>query len=609
MLHTDSTNDEARYCVGIDLGTTNCCLSFVPRDGSGNDLRVLDVPQLVREGEVNGGPLLPSFLYMVAEAERRTGAWRLPWQEEDGDRTAGALARDRGAQVPDRLVSSAKSWLCYGDADREGPILPWEAPDGIPRVSPVDASAAYLAHLRDAWNVVMAKGDPALALERQAVVLTVPASFDAVARELTVRAAEKVGLRDLTLLEEPQAALYAWIADRGAHWRDELDIGDRLLVLDIGGGTTDLSLIEVAEEDGELALKRVAVGDHILLGGDNMDLTLAHVTAQRLAPEGRLDRWQMQQLVHACRAAKETLFENPDAGPRPLTVVGRGSSLIAATLRTELTREESETVLVDGFFPRCARSARPEIHTGGLREIGLPYAADPAITRHLAAFVDRDDRLPTALLFNGGVMKAKRLRNRVAEVVGNWTEGPGTRVLSTADLDVAVARGAAYYGLARRGEGIRIRGGTARGYYIGVEAARPAVPGIPAPILALCVAPQGMEEGSETRLDEREFAVVVGERAEFRFFSSIRRSEDLAGKVVDRWEPDEITELSPIVTQLDPREIVADTEERTAVPVQLHTRVTEIGTLELYFLGREDGQRWRLEFDVKEHRRGHGEPE
>ncbi len=609
MSGFDSAAGDARFCVGIDLGTTNSCVAYVPAEGDDDAVRVLEIPQLVRAGEVAPAPLLPSFLYMVAEAEHRPGAWRLPWQDEDADRVTGVAARERGAEVPDRLVASAKSWLCHGGADREGPILPWEAPEGVPRVSPVDAAAAYLGHLRDAWNAVMAQGDPTCELERQAVVLTVPASFDAVARELTQRAAERIGLHEPTLLEEPQAALYAWIAERGATWRDELRVGDRLLVLDVGGGTTDLSLIQVAEEEGELTLERVAVGDHILLGGDNMDLTLAHVAAQRLAPGGRLDRWQMRQLVHACRAAKEAILTHPEAGPRPLTVVGRGSSLIASTLRTELTPTETEAVLIDGFFPRCEPAARPERRLGGLRELGLPYAADPAVTRHLAEFLGRRDAPPSALLFNGGVMKAARLRGRVAEVVGGWTPGPAPRLLEPASFDLAVARGAAYYGRARRGQGVRIRGGTARSYYIGVEAARPAVPGIPAPLLALCVAPQGMEEGSETRLDERELAVVVGERAEFRFFSSTRRPDDRPGQVIEGWENDEIQELSGIVTALerseepDPLSNAETNQARgTVVPVQLHTRASEIGTLDLFFLGRDEGQRWRLEFDVKEHR-------
>lgn len=588
---------QPRYSVGIDLGTTNSCLAYAPLTDNTQAVRMLPLPQLVQAAEVAAPELLPSFLYQVAEAEQQEGAWRLPWQNQDASTIAGAFARDRGAEVPSRLISSAKSWLCFGGADREGAILPWEAPAEVPRLSPVQASAAYLAHLRDAWNATMARDDENLRLEHQAVVLTVPASFDAVARELTVRAAAQVGLADLTLLEEPQAALYAWIAARGDRWRDELNVGDRLLVLDIGGGTSDMSLIDAAEEEGVLALRRVAVGDHILLGGDNMDLALAHVAAQELAPGGRLDRWQMQALVHACRRAKEVLLAQPQAPPQALTVVGRGSALIAATLRTELSREETEAVLVDGFLPRCQATDQPQARRAGLRELGLPYAADPGITRHLAAFLAKREGAPTAVLFNGGVMKAPRLRERVSEVLGDWAPaGSAPRILASADLDLAVARGAAYYGRARRGEGVRIRGGTARSYYVGVEAARPAVPGIPTPMLALCIAPQGMEEGTETALEEQEFSITTGERAEFSFFSSSSRGEDEAGTLVDDWRPDEIIESSPIVTAL------GEEEAGRRVPVKLHTRVTEIGTLELYFLGREPGQRWRLEFDVQEHR-------
>jgi molecular chaperone DnaK (HSP70) len=619
-----------RYAVGIDLGTTNCCLAYAALDRATAPVRVLRVPQLIHPGEVETRPLLPSFLYQVATAEMRAGAWRLPWERQDRATVSGAIARQRAGESPGRVVASAKSWLAHGGVDREGAILPWEAPDGVPKISPVAAAAVYLGHLRAAWNAAFAAEDERLRLEHQALVLTVPASFDAVARELTVRAAARVGLRELTLLEEPQAALYAWIAGRGEGWRQELRVGDRLLVVDVGGGTTDLSLIEAVEEEGELLLRRVAVGDHILLGGDNMDLALAHAAAARLGSDGgrrgRLDRLQMEQLVHACRRAKEVLLEQSEAEAeaQPLTVVGRGSSLIAATLRTELTREETERLLVDGFFPRCERGARPEGRRTGLREVGLPYAADAGITRHLAAFLDRNAGFqPNRVLFNGGVMKARRLRERVLEVLEEWgrEQGAGAtgrgaaRILAGADLDLAVARGAAYYARARRGEGVRIRGGTARSHYVGVEAARPAVPGVPTPLMALCVAPQGMEEGTEAAIEEREFAVAVGERVEFRFFASAVRAEDRVGELVEYWgdQEDELRELSPVVTLLRAPEAGVGSNGGAGgddgsdaasggrlIPVQLHSRVTAVGTLEIFLQGRGLGERWRLEFDVKE---------
>lgn len=598
-----------RYCVGIDLGTTHSCLAYVEfGDGlTPNPVEVLPVPQLVREGEVESRTLLPSFAYLPPDGERHPGAHRLPWQNDDADVITGALARDRGAEIPSRLVASAKSWLCHGGADRTGPILPWEAPAGIPRISPVEAAAHYLGHLRSAWNQEMAGENPSLALEHQSVVLTVPASFDAVARDLTLRAAHKAGLGEVVLLEEPQAALYAWISEQGEAWRHHLEIGERLLVVDVGGGTTDLSLIETIEHEGQLALERVAVGEHILLGGDNMDLALAHSAAPRLG--AAVDRWQMQRLVHGARRAKETLLENPEAGPQPVTVVGRGSGLIASTLRTQIDIDEVRHVLLDGFLPRCGAGEFPQVSLGGLMEVGLPYAHDAAITRHLAAFIGHNGAPPTRILFNGGVMTSPALRQRVIEVLDSWFPGKPIQALKPGRMHDAVARGAAYYSAVRRGRGVRIRGGTARSYYIGVEASRPAVPGIPAPLLAVCVAPQGMEEGTDQALPGRRFAAVVGNPVQFRFFASTQRPEDQAGETLETWTSGELSELSPIVATLGKASHDAESPPGPpqVVPVTLHCSITELGTLELYLSvespaadGGDGGERWKLGFNVRE---------
>jgi hypothetical protein len=546
--------------------------------------------------------------------ELPAGSLKLPW-DANRDYAVGEFARNFGSQVPTRLVASAKSWLCHPGVDRRAPILPWKAPEGGRKLSPLQATTHYINHLREAWNYTVAKDVAANRLEQQDIILTVPASFDAVARELTVEAARAAGLEQVTLLEEPQAAFYAWIEKSGDSWRKPVEVGDVVLVCDLGGGTTDLTLIAVTEEAGNLVLTRVAVGDHILLGGDNMDLALAHALAQTLAAKGtKLDASQMLTLWHACRGAKEKLFSESNLASAPVTLPGRGSRVLAGTIKTDLTRAEVERVLIDGFFPDCPPDAVPKQQRAiGLQELGLPYASDPAVTRHLAHFLHRHRELiaekappkrgkkkagqPTAILFNGGVFKAEPLRERIVSILGQWTKagtGGAVKVLGGTDLDLAVARGAAYYGLVRRGKGVRIRGGTARSYYIGVETSLPAVPGSPPPIKALCVVPYGMEEGTEADLPDQEFGLVVGAPAEFRFLGSTVRHTDAVGTMVEDWEG-QIDELTPMVTTLE-----APGREGNMVPVHLHSKVTEIGTLELWCLSRDGKQRWKLEFNVRE---------
>jgi hypothetical protein len=510
------------------------------------------------------------------------------------------------------MIASAKSWLCHAGVDRTAPILPWQAPPEVPHISPLDASARYLEHLRDAWNEVMARDDPFASLENQEVYLTVPASFDASARELTMTAAQRAGLGRVILLEEPQAAFYAWLAHQGEGWRKDLQVGDIVLVCDIGGGTSDFSLIAVTDQDGQLGLERIAVGDHILLGGDNMDLALAFAVSQKLAAQGHaMDPWQTRSLWYACRVAKEAILGNPEVDAVPITVLGRGSKVVGGTVTSELTRLDLEKVLLAGFFPACEASARPaEGRRTGLQELGLPYATDAGITRHLAKFLGGHLRSaaaaktgdafvhPTAILFNGGVMKSEELRLRIAEVVNSWlgqAGGAPMKELAHQDLDLAVAQGAAYYGIARQGKGIRIRGGVARSYYVGIESAMPAVPGVPAPLKALCVVPFGMEEGTETSIPGREFGMVVGETVEFRFLSSTTRKEDPVGELLDYWKEGEIEELVPVQTEM--------TDEKdapgTTIPVSLHVNVTEVGTLDLQLRAR-DGRSWKLEYYVRE---------
>src|SRR5262245_45141937 len=566
---------EARYSVGIDLGTTNSAMACADLTGAdATAIEVLAIPQLVNAGEVSEGSLLPSFLYVAGEFDFPADSLRLPWPHDAAWRwVVGELARKRGSENPSRLVASAKSWLSYAGASRTAPILPWGAPEEVPKISPVAASAHYLQHLRHAWDARLAAGQPALALDRQDVLITVPASFDEEARELTLRAAADAGLPRVTLLEEPQAACYAWIDSPGELWRRKLRVGDLLLVCDIGGGTTDFSLILVGEHDGDLALERVAIGDHILLGGDNMDLALARVVQQRLEGEGhRIETWQLQTLWHQCRVAKETLFAQPDQDTHPVTVLGKGTRLIGGTIRGELRRADLNAVLVDGFFPSAAASDMPaRRRLVGFQELGLPYAADPAVTRHLGRFLSRQAAgpmssavrrgasglvCPTHLLFNGGVMKAEPLRARIVEVLNGWLTQEGFKPLDTAhvldapDLDHAVARGAAYYGRARTsGRGVRIRSGASRSYYVGIESALPAVPGLAAPLKALCVVPFGMEEGTAAAIPGREFGLSVGEPAEFRFLSSTIRKTDRPGALIEDWG-DDLEELGPLEVTL-----------------------------------------------------------
>jgi hypothetical protein len=604
---------EPKYVIGIDLGTTNSALAYAEIRPDADpfapaNVQLLAIPQLENPGEVRDEGLLPSFLYLPGSADFPAGTTALPW---DGDRgyVVGRLAQKRGVENAGRLVSSAKSWLSHSGVDRTSALLPFRAPEGVEKISPVEASRRYLGHLREAWDAKM----PDAPFTAQQVLVTVPASFDAVARELTLDAARQAGYENITLLEEPQAAFYAWI-ERHPDWRERVRVGDLILVVDIGGGTTDFTLITVTESGGELALNRVAVGEHILLGGDNIDLALAGVVAQRLAEKGtRIDSRQHLQLWANCRAAKEKLLEpGSKAKEQPVTILGKGSGLVGGTIKASLGREDIERVLGEGFLPAVSSSEMPaQQRRVGLQELGLPYAADPAITRHMARFLRQQASTaehgavrrgpsglacPTHILFNGGVLNAGLVRERTLATLDSWLaeEGmPPVKALSGEDLMHAVSRGAAYYGLARRGRGVRIRGGVPRTYYVGVESSMPSIPGFPAPLKALTVVPFGMEEGTELRIPGREFGLIVGQPAEFRFFTSAVRKNDEPGNLIEDYG-DELQELSPM-------EVAFQTGESSAevVPVSFETVVTETGMLQLWCVAR-DGRRWKLEFNVRE---------
>jgi molecular chaperone DnaK (HSP70) len=604
-----------RYSVGIDLGTTHCVMSYADLANLDNDefsQQVMPIPQLTAPGTVDDYLQLPSFIYQSHKAELAKGAAALPWTDKP-QHLVGEIARNLGSKTPIRLVSSAKSWLCHSGVDCKAPLLPPDAPEEVERISPFLATVAYLQHLKSAWQHQY----PDALMEQQDIVITVPASFDPAARELTIEAARNVGLGHAILLEEPQAALYSWIEKNGRNWRKQVHVGDIILVVDIGGGTTDLSLIAVTQSDGNLEFTRVAIGDHILLGGDNMDLALAYAVKAKLETEDKpLQPWQFQALTHSCRDAKEKLLNNLTMDVAPIVIANRGSSLIGGTLRTELTRDEINNALVEGFLPKVPASARPVYRARtGLRTSGLPYAQDAGITRHLAAFLAKQQHAteelegikladnatfihPTAVLFNGGVLKADTLAGRLMAVVNAWLQdeqAPPARLLSGTDLDLAVARGAAYYGFVRKGKGVRIKGGAAASYYVGIESAMPSVPGIPPEIQALCIAPFGMEEGTQQELPNEEFGLVIGEPVRFRFFASTTRREDRVGTRLNRWNRDELSELAEIEVSLAKEGRKAGEIE----PVHLCAAVTEVGTLELQAVSQKDSTRWKIEFDVR----------
>lgn len=605
----------SKYCIGIDLGTTHSVLSFLDlqeAEADASQQQVLAVPQLTGPGSIEERSQLPSFIYQFHDSELAATDLALPWNASP-DRLVGEQARNLGSKTPIRLVSSAKSWLCHGGVDRRSAFLPMESPQEVEKTSPFDASVAYLEHLKSAWNHANSEHP----LEQQEVVITVPASFDPAARELTADAARAVGLHNLTLLEEPQAAFYSWIHQASQSWRDQVKVGDIVLVVDIGGGTTDLSLIAVTEDEGNLSLNRIAVGDHILLGGDNMDLALAYRVKAKLAEQGKnLQAWQIMALTHGCRDAKEILLTDPTVDSVPLVVPSRGSKLIGGTLRAELTREDVELTLVEGFFPQVPVDQHPlQSPRAALTRLGLPYAQDAAITRHLAAFLSRQvDALtdfdgitqstgafiqPTAILFNGGVLKAPVLADKLFATVNGWLSADSARparLLEGADLDLSVAKGAAYYGAVRHGKGVRIRGGIASAYYIGIESAMPAVPGMEPAMQALCVAPFGMEEGSGVTIDNQEFGLMVGQPVRFRFYGSAVRREDQPGDLLEDWAPGELEELPEIQATLP----VEDRFSGEVVPVHLAASVTEVGTLRIEAVATQNDERWNVELDVRD---------
>jgi molecular chaperone DnaK (HSP70) len=606
------------FILGIDLGTTNSAIAVTDLETDRTDL--VGIAQIVGPNQIGERPTLPSALYIPHPDEFPPRALRQPWQTgEDDGAIVGSFARDHGTLVPDRLITSAKSWLSNPHIDARQQTLPWNC-DIVGKLSAYESSRRYLEHLREGFHYAERLHGRQRDLADATVVLCVPASFDEVARNLTAEAAAAAGLGKVVLLEEPQAAFYAWLAQADKGWRTQVGPGDIVLVCDIGGGTADFSLIAVTESGGQLALERISVGEHILLGGDNMDLALAYALMAQLEEAGTsIDDWQLLALVHAAAAAKIALFADASLAAAPIAVPSRGSSLFARTVSTSLDRATLERIVLDGFFPISEVSDVPqEARNVGLREFGLPYASDAAVSRHLARFLQRSlanvksseslVRLvgaraefetflaPTAVLFNGGVFNAEPIRARVRDLLTAWTKGQPVRELSGAQLDLAVAQGAALYGRNRAtGKGTRIKAGTARSYYVGLESSMPAVPGLMLPVKALCVVPQGMEEGSETLIAGREFGLVTGRAADFRFFSSETRSGDRAGQIVPNADRnlEESSRLEVVLPAVD------GFPEGQAVPVHINALVTEVGTLELWMKHANSDRRWKVEFAVR----------
>lgn len=604
-----------RYLIGIDLGTTNCAVAFTEaRPQEVPALRVFPVPQLVAPSEMGTRPLLPSFVYLPGEHDLPPGSWELPWDARI-DHVVGTFARDHGSKVPGRLVSSAKSWLCHAKVDRTAALLPWTAPPEVQKISAVEASARFLKHLAAAWNHAKAADHPDARFEDQDIVLTVPASFDDVARTLTAEAAQQAGFTRLTLLEEPQAAFYAWLGhlEKTTHAIEGLRPGMTCVVVDVGGGTSDFSLIQAVEEEGRFAFQRLAVGDHLLLGGDNMDLTLAKRVEQKFPEVGKLDAGRYMALIQACRGAKETLLAEQAPTETTVAVVGRGRAVVAETLFAPLTAAETKQILFHGFFPHVPFDVEPNRTARvGLHEMGLPYVPDPAITKHLAAFLREHgfgpERPPDAILFNGGVFQPVSLREHLIGVMRRWYERPDRPwnpvVLTTPSLDLAVALGAAYYGFLRYTGGQRIRGGLARSYYIRVGATvnpgrdssqepttpPPAEPGSQ----LLCVVPRTLEEGQEIKLDRPVLQLALGQPVQFPLYTSTVRGQDLAGELV-HVEPKALQKLAPLQTVLRG----GKRSGTKTVPVTLAVQLTAIGTLELNLVAQDGPNRWRLEFNTR----------
>lgn len=596
--------DEKRYIIGIDLGTTNSAVSYVDLQAENRrnrGIRLFKIPQLTGPGEVSPLPVLPSFCYLPGGYDISEAAVRLPWQSDDPG-FVGRFARDHGSRIPGRLVASAKSWLCHSGADRRAPILPWGAGDDVRKISPVQATAAYLKHIRLAWNSVRGDDD-ALYLENQTIIITVPASFDEVARDLTIEAANIAGLTNVTLLEEPLAAFYSWLIFHESDWQDHIRPGQLVLVCDAGGGTTDFTLITLEETEGAPRFVRIAVGDHLILGGDNIDLALARHVENRFSGQGPLttDRWKT--LCHLCRQAKENILDS-DISDDTVTMMGEGTRLIGGTLSAKIDRQTLENIVLDGFFPLVKPDAAAPPHgRKGISEFGLPYAAEPAITRHIGMFLEKHQEavhqllrkapFPDFILFNGGSLKAGVVQERIREAIRHWFSEPDTglpKVLENPEPDLAVALGAGYYGLVKAGQGVRVGSGSARAYYLGLAGGSDKN-GDQA--TAICLVERGTEEGVRISLPDRVFEVLANQAVNFALYSSSYRSGDKCGDLI--LVDDTLTPLPPVQTVIQ----FGRKGLKTMIPVQMEAEYTEMGVLAVWCRSLSSPHRWRLQFQLR----------
>ena len=605
---------EKHFIIGVDLGTTNSAVSYVDLQADSKKkyrIKIFKVPQLTGPGEVSRLQVLPSFLYIPGKYDIQQEDLSLPWLSDE-ENFVGVFARDHGAKVPGKLVSSAKSWLCHSNVDRKARILPWGADDEVFKISPVKATASYLKHIKKAWN--SSKGDDEeLYLENQIIIITVPASFDEVARDLTVEAASIAGLRDVILLEEPLAAFYSWLIHHEHDWNKFVNPNELILVCDVGGGTTDFTLITLREVDGSPKFERIAVGDHLILGGDNIDLALAsniesRLSKKRISLSG--DRWRT--LCHQCRKAKESIL-NEDAESEKITLMGEGSKLIAGTVSAELGRKEIEKTVLEGFFPFADSKDIKKINIRkGITEFGLPYEQEPAITRHLGYFLDkhkedvvkvlnREDHAPDLILFNGGSLKPAVIQDRIRAAIGYWFNKINSdlpRVLENADHDLSVALGASYYGLVKTGKGVRVGSGSARAYYLGVEKKKSEniedLQKNSDKRLAICLVERGLEEGTTIELKDKKFEVLANQPVSFDIYSSSFRSGDRCGDLVEI--DDSLTSLPPIQTVVK----YGKKNVKTRIPVRIESDYTEMGTLALWCCSLISNHRWKLQFQLRD---------
>ena len=610
---------DKRYVVGIDLGTTNSAVSYADLThidtknagaGIGNEIKVFKVPQLTGPGEFSLAPVLPSFLYIPGAYDVSKAALKHPWKKEN-DLFAGVFAREHGAQVPSRLVSSAKSWLCHSRADREAPILPWGS-QNVDKISPVQATSEYLRHIRKAWNHFIKDED--LFLENQFTVITVPASFDEAAREYTLKAAREAGFsKNVTLLEEPLAAFYAWVTRHEHDWQSHVKVDDLILVCDVGGGTTDFTLISLKEAEGSPRFERVAVGDHLILGGDNIDLTLARYVASKFTKKAHLTPDQWKTLSYKCRAAKEKLLldndKNGDENRVSIVLRGEGRSLIANTLSADLEKEELEDILCKGFFPEVEPSLVNSEKSGkAIAEFGLPYEQEPAITRHIGWFLEHHresvkatlgkEPIPDHILFNGGSLKPAVFQNQIRSAIGKWfscEDQALPTVLDNRDPDLSVALGASYYGLVKQGIGVRVGSGSPRSYYIGIASDNSQNKTCDATCeKIMCVVERGLDEGSLIELPEMEFEVVTNQPVLFSMFSSSFRSGDKSGDILQI--DDSLTPLPPLKTIIK----FGKKGESKRIPVKIEAEYTEMGTLSMWCRSSVSSHRWKLQFQLRE---------